>query len=80
MAKTDDAQPAATQVKTASPARVAAFRTGLSAESRATAFLMAKGYRILSQTFSHALWRDRHRGAPAQFAGLCRGQGPRQPG
>jgi putative endonuclease len=30
----------------ASPARVAAFRTGLSAESRAAAYLMAKGYRI----------------------------------
>jgi len=43
MAKTDDAQPIATRVKTAAPARVAAFRTGLSAESRATAFLMAKG-------------------------------------
>ena len=51
MAKTDDAQPATTPVKTASPARVAAFRTGLSAESRATAFLMAKGYRILAKRF-----------------------------
>lgn len=34
-----------------SPARVAAFRTGLSAEARAAAFLMAKGYRILARRF-----------------------------
>ena len=65
--------------KTAAPARVAAFRTGLSAEARAAAYLMAKGYRILARALSHALWRDRHRGAAAQLAGLCRGQGPRQP-
>ena len=51
MAKTDDAQPAITPAKTASPARVAAFRTGISAESRAAAFLMAKGYRILAKRF-----------------------------
>src|SRR5260370_33305858 len=48
MAKTDGADPAA---KIAAPARVAAFRTGLSAESRAAAFLMAKGYRILAKRF-----------------------------
>ena len=41
MAKTEDA----------SPARVAAFRTGISAESRAAAYLMAKGYRILAKQF-----------------------------
>jgi putative endonuclease len=41
MAKTDGA----------SPARVAAFRTGLSAETRAAAYLMAKGYRILAKRF-----------------------------
>ncbi len=35
----------------ASPARVAAFRTGLSAEARAAAFLIAKGYRILAKRF-----------------------------
>ncbi len=35
----------------ASPARVAAFRTGISAESRAAAYLMAKGYRILAKRF-----------------------------
>jgi putative endonuclease len=37
--------------KTAAPARVAAFRTGLSAEARAAAYLMAKGYRILARRF-----------------------------
>ncbi len=31
--------------------RVAAFRTGLSAESRAAALLLAKGYRILARRF-----------------------------
>src|ERR1700751_6286019 len=33
------------------PERIAAFRTGLSAETRAAAFLMAKGYRILAKRF-----------------------------
>ena len=33
------------------PERVAAFNTGLSAESRAAAFLVAKGYRILVRRF-----------------------------
>ena len=37
--------------KEPSPARVAAFRTGLSAEGRAAALLMAKGYRILARRF-----------------------------
>ena len=37
--------------KTAAPERVAAFRTGLSAEARAAAYLMAKGYRILAKRF-----------------------------
>ena len=41
MAKTDSA----------SPERVAAFRTGISAESRAAALLIAKGYRILARRF-----------------------------
>jgi putative endonuclease len=48
MAKTDEAAP---PEKLASPARVAAFRTGISAESRAAAYLMAKGYRILAKRF-----------------------------
>jgi putative endonuclease len=34
-----------------SPVRVAAFQTGISAESRAAAFLIAKGYRILARRF-----------------------------
>jgi putative endonuclease len=37
--------------KTAAPERVAAFHTGISAESRAAALLMAKGYRILARRF-----------------------------
>jgi len=37
--------------KTAAPERVAAFRTGLSAEARAAALLIAKGYRILAKRF-----------------------------
>jgi len=37
--------------KVAAPARVAAFRTGLSAEARAAAYLIAKGYRILAKRF-----------------------------
>ena len=51
MAKTDGALPPEKLAKIASPARVAAFRTGLSAESRAAAWLMAKGYRILAKRF-----------------------------
>src|ERR1700742_2586331 len=34
-----------------SPARVEAFRTGLSAETQAAAVLIAKGYRILARRF-----------------------------
>ena len=49
MAKTEGVTPA--EPKTASPERVAAFRTGISAESRAAAYLMAKGYRILAKRF-----------------------------
>src|ERR1700724_4415798 len=51
MAKTDVAAPPDPAQKIAAPARVAAFRTGLSAESRAAAYLMAKGYRILAKRF-----------------------------
>ena len=51
MAKTDGASPTEPAAKLPSPERVAAFRTGLSAESRAAAFLMAKGYRILAKRF-----------------------------
>ena len=46
MAKTDGPD-----AKAASPARVEAFRTGISAEARAAALLMAKGYRILARRF-----------------------------
>ena len=37
------------------PERVAAFRVGLSAESRAAAYLIAKGYRIVARRFSSAV-------------------------
>jgi len=49
-AERDGAASGERAAKTASPAR-AAFRTGLSAESRAAAYLMAKGYRILAKRF-----------------------------
>jgi putative endonuclease len=48
MVKNDDAS---SREKQAAPERIAAFRTGLSAESRAAAYLMAKGYRILARRF-----------------------------
>ena len=51
MAKTDDATPATPTPKVVSPERVAAFHTGISAESRAAAYLMAKGYRILARRY-----------------------------
>jgi putative endonuclease len=46
MARADEGE-----TKPVSPARARAFRTGLSAESRAAAFLIAKGYRILARRF-----------------------------
>jgi putative endonuclease len=51
MAKTDDVSPSRAPRKVAAPERIAAFRSGLSAESRAAAYLMAKGYRILAKRF-----------------------------
>jgi putative endonuclease len=51
MAQGDGVAPPEKIAKLASPARLAAFRTGLSAENRAAAFLMAKGYRILAKRF-----------------------------
>jgi putative endonuclease len=53
MAKADDSgvrQPGP-PAKAAAAERVAAFQTGLSAEARAAAYLMAKGYRILAKRF-----------------------------
>src|ERR1700674_870653 len=49
MSKTDDAGSGANPAK--APARVAAFQTGVSAEARAAAFLIAKGYRVLARRF-----------------------------
>jgi putative endonuclease len=50
-AKADGVAAPGRLTKSASPGRVAAFRTGLSAESRAAAYLLAKGYRILARRF-----------------------------
>lgn len=50
MPKTDGAPPEPA-ARVPSPERVAAFRTGISAESRAAAYLIAKGYRILARRF-----------------------------
>jgi putative endonuclease len=49
-AGSDGAAPDGT-AKSASRERVAAFQTGLSAESRAAACLLAKGYRILARRY-----------------------------
>jgi putative endonuclease len=51
MGKTEIDKINKTGAKPAAPERVAAFRTGLSAEARAAAWLMAKGYRILARRF-----------------------------
>src|SRR3954465_7103770 len=51
MAKIDDISPSPTAPKVAAPERIAAFRTGISAETRAVAYLMAKGYRVLARRF-----------------------------
>ncbi|NEU99045.1 YraN family protein [Bradyrhizobium uaiense] len=51
MAKPDSAKTDSAKTDSASPERVAAFRTGISAESRAAALLIAKGYRILARRF-----------------------------
>jgi len=49
--KRDPPAPAAVAGKPASPERIAAFQTGLSAECRCAAFLIAKSYRILSRRY-----------------------------
>jgi putative endonuclease len=51
MRKTDEAPPPRAPARIAAPARVAAFRTGVSAEGRAAAYLILKGYRILARRF-----------------------------
>jgi putative endonuclease len=48
--KTDNIAPPEAP-KVAAPERVAAFRAGLSAEARAAAWLLAKGYRIIAKRF-----------------------------
>src|ERR1700712_5553419 len=51
MPKADNVPPPGTPERIAAPERVAAFRTGISAEARAAAYLMMKGYRILARRF-----------------------------
>ncbi|MEO6381261.1 MAG: YraN family protein, partial [Nitrobacter sp.] len=48
---TADKEDSRDDARIAAPERIAAFRTGLSAESRAAAYLIAKGYRILARRF-----------------------------
>jgi putative endonuclease len=45
------AKPPKPRATSPAPARVAAFRTGISAESKACLYLMARGYRILARRF-----------------------------
>ena len=69
--------PRESTAKPAAPERVAAFRTGLSAESRAAAFLMAKGYRILARRFRTPHGEIDLIARRRNLRRLCRGQGPR---
>lgn len=51
MTVSDDTPSLASKTRAPSAKRVAAFQTGISAESRACVFLLAKGYRILARRF-----------------------------
>jgi putative endonuclease len=51
MTRSDDPRPLRPKRLTPSPQRVAAFETGISAESKACVYLIAKGYRILARRF-----------------------------
>ena len=66
---------AASSSRAPRPERVAAFRAGLSAESRAAAFLIAKGYRILARRFRTPVGEIDIVARPPQHAGVRRGQG-----
>ncbi len=46
-----DRERSSPDARAANPARVKAFQTGISAESRACVLLLAKGYRILARRF-----------------------------
>ena len=64
MAKTEGgAEP-----KVASPERVAAFRTGISAESRAAALLIAKGFRILARRYHPDCHPDKDEAATTELS------------
>jgi len=49
MARRPDLVPRLPRKRDARPDKIAAFRVGISAESRAAAYLIAKGYRILAR-------------------------------
>jgi putative endonuclease len=51
MMRNDDTRPLRPKRLAPSPQRVAAFATGISAESKACVYLIAKGYRILARRF-----------------------------
>lgn len=51
MRKRADPKPASDKPDAADPERQIAFRFGISAESRAAAYLMAKGYRVVARRF-----------------------------
>src|SRR5436305_14997825 len=50
-----DERPTASPIQAPRPERQIAFRTGISAESRAAAFLLAKGFRILARRWKSPL-------------------------
>ena len=60
------------------PERQAAFHLGISAESRAAAFLIAKGFRILSRRWRSPVG-EIDIGAPAPSFGLCGSKSARDP-
>ena len=49
--KMKKADPPSSRAREAAPERIAAFRSGLSAESRCAAWLIAKGYSIVARRF-----------------------------
>jgi len=55
MARRDDRLPKPTPVAAPRPERQVAFALGLSAESRAAALLIAKGFRILARRFKSSV-------------------------
>ena len=59
----------------ARPERQVAFRLGISAESRAAAYLIAKGYRILARRWRSPAGEIDIIACTTAAPGLCRGEG-----